>query len=232
MLNYVSIDRQLRDIKERIVKACERARRDPKAIELVLVTKEVEPKRVREAYDLGIRDFGENRAQEFVEKKENLPRDIRWHFIGSLQTNKVKFLVGQVVLIHSCDRLELAEALEKQAKKAAETVDLLIQVNTSGEETKHGFEPDVVEAAVSKISGMGRLKIRGLMSIGPNTENQEEIRRSFRSLRLLRDQLKKSHPAMDWRYLSMGMSSDFEFAIEEGANLLRIGTAVFGERKK
>jgi len=226
------IDRQLRGVTERIHQACKRAGRDPKGVKLVLVTKEVAPSRIKLAYDLGVRDFGENKVQDLMAKQGELPKDIRWHFIGSLQTNKVKLLVDQVALIHSCDRLELAKELEEQAAKRNQTVDILIQVNTSREETKHGFDPKFVKQAVSQIVVLGHLKVRGLMTMGPNTQDQERIRQSFRALRSLKDQLQQEFPNGEWHYLSMGMSFDFELAIEEGANLLRIGTAVFGERTK
>ena len=226
------IDDHLHVVTERIQTACQRAGRDPKEVELVLVTKEVEPQRIDAAYKLGIRNFGENRVQELVAKREKLPKDIKWHFIGHLQTNKVKLLVGQVVLIHSCDRMGLAQELDKQAEKRNQKIDLLIQVNSSGEKTKQGFSPEAVEQAASEIVKLKHLNVRGLMTIGPNTEDQARIRNSFRSLRKLQDRLRDSVPNTDWHYLSMGMSSDFELAIEEGANLLRIGSAVFGPRPK
>ncbi len=224
------LDHQLRAVQDRIEQACKRAGRKSNDIELVLVTKGVELVRIQEAYTLGCRSFGENKAQELTGKKEVLPKDIKWHFIGHLQTNKAKSLINQVVLIHSCDRIELAQELEKQAEKAGQTVDLLLQVNASCEATKHGFRPEVVEQAVSKIKLFSHLKVRGLMTIGPNTKDEKQIRLAFSKLRNLQAQLGKQFPDLDWHYLSMGMSSDFEYAIEEGANLLRIGTAVFGSR--
>ena len=224
------IDRQSCDLRNRIAEVCKRVRRDPKEVGLVLVTKEVELERIREAYELGVRDFGENRVQELLEKRDQLPQDIRWHFIGSLQMNKVKFLAENVFLIHSCDRIELAKEIQKQAEKNNRILEVLVQVNTSGEETKHGFSPEAIKGAVSEIIQLDRIKLRGLMTIGPNTEDKAKSRSAFRVLRFLRDELKNGFPNQDWRYLSMGMSSDFEIAVEEGANLLRIGTAVFGPR--
>ncbi len=224
------IDRQLRGVTERIHEVCKRSGRDSKEIRFILVTKEVDLNKIKSAYDLGVRDFGENRVQHLIAKQGELPKDIKWHFIGSLQTNKVKSLIGQVTLIHSCDRVELAKEIEKQAAKQGQTVDILVQVNTSGEATKHGFDPGNIKQAVLEIAAFSHLKLRGLMTVGPNTQDQEKIRRSFRALRNLRDQLQKEFQHCDWRYLSMGMSSDFEIAIEEGANLLRIGSAVFGPR--
>ena len=216
VLNYnLMLEHQLRAVKDRIDGSCKRVGRNPEEIELVLVTKEVDFARIEEAYRLGVRDFGENRVQELVVKEQRLSRDIRWHFIGNLQTNKVKFLVDKIALVHSCDRLDLAKALQKQAEKLNAEVDVLIQVNTSGENAKHGFHPQRVEEAISEIRRLNRLKIRGLMTIGPNTEDRERIRDSFRLLRTLRDQLQHDFLSVDFHYLSMGMSSDFELAIED-----------------
>ncbi len=226
------IQSALGDVRRRIEAAAVKAGRNSKEIEVVLVTKQVESKRILEAYQLGVRDFGENKVQELLPKIEELPKDIRWHFIGSLQTNKVKSMIEIVLLIHSCDRMELAEEINRQAEKINKDVRILIQVNTSGESSKHGFSPNDVQSAVSQMKGLKRLKIEGLMTIGPNTDNVNHIRESFRGLMVLRDQLKTSFTEYNWRYLSMGMSSDFELAVMEGANMLRIGSAVFGERKK
>ncbi len=223
------LDLQLHAVCDRIDEACKRVGRESSEIELVLVTKAVETARIQAAYDLGHRSFGENKVQELIEKKVVLPNDIKWHFIGHLQTNKAKSLVKQVVLIHSCDRIELAQELAKQAEKAGETFDVLLQVNASGESTKHGFRPELTEQAVAQMKSLSQLKIRGLMTIGPNTQDEKQIRLAFSKLRNLQIHFKKQFPDLDWHYLSMGMSSDFEYAIEEGANLLRIGTAVFGK---
>ena len=224
------IAERVQEIKERIRAACERVKRSPGEIELVLVTKSVDPEKIKLAYGFGIRDFGENKVQEFLEKKEQLPSDIRWHFIGHLQTNKVKKLLGEAALIQSLDRMELARELQKEAQKQSKTVDVLLEVNISSEETKYGFEPDVVPAAVFELRALDRLNLRGLMGIGPNTPDQTVVRNSFHSLAELKSRLQDRFPDFDWHYLSMGMSSDFELAIEEGANLLRIGSAVFGPR--
>jgi len=225
----ISVD--LANLKRRIQAASEQAGRRAEEIDLVLVTKAVEPKRIFEAYELGHRKFGENKVQELLAKQSELPKDIEWHFIGSLQTNKAKDLIGAVRLIHSCARIELAREIEKQAEKRNQKVDALIQVNASGEATKHGFAPIQVKRAVSEMAGFAHLNIEGLMTIGPNTDNKEQIKQTFETLRRLRDELKTAFPAHSWKHLSMGMSSDFEIAIEAGANLLRIGSAVFGARK-
>ena len=219
-------------VTERIRARAERAGCDPEAIRLVLVTKEVGLDRIRQAYDLGMRDFGENRVQDLTAKAEQLPGDIRWHFIGHLQTNKVKHLIGHTAMIHSCDRLELARELQKQAERLNQAVEILIQVNASGETTKHGFSPKGLEEPISEICGFSRLKLCGLMTIGPNTQDEANVGASFHLLKTLREQLNRQFSDHSWQYLSMGMSSDFEIAIEEGANLLRIGSAVFGERSR
>ena len=186
--------------------------------------------KIREAYEAGARDFGENRVQEFLAKKPGLPGDIRWHWAGHLQTNKVKSITGEIEMLHSLDRLELAGELQKQSEKRNLSVDALIQVNTSGEATKSGFAPDAVEAGIKEIEKMNRIKLRGLMTIGPLAEDETRVRECFRKLRNLRGGLQQKFPRLDLYHLSMGMSSDFEIAIEEGATLVRIGSAVFGDR--
>lgn len=198
----------------------------------MLVTKTVPTDEIREAFQLGIRDFGENRVQEFLAKKPELSPEIQWHFQGHLQTNKVKSIVGEVALLHSLDRLPLAEEIQKQAEKKKISVEALIQVNTTGEATKSGFAPEEVEEAVEKIRQFSQIKLRGLMTIGPTSGDERSIRASFEKLRVLRDGLNRNWPVDGpIQELSMGMSSDFEAAIEEGATIVRIGTAVFGERK-
>ena len=217
-------------VQEKIERACERAGRNPSEVTLVLVTKNVSVEKMREAYDAGARDFGENRVQEFLAKKPELPGDLRWHFVGHLQTNKVKSLAGEIHLLHSLDRLELAEEIQKQAEKKNLIVEALLQVNTTGETTKSGFTPEKMRAKAEEVAKMNRIRLHGLMTIGPLTENETAIRESFRELRDLREELKNNFPRFDFPGLSMGMSSDFEMAIEEGATIVRIGTAVFGKR--
>ncbi|MDD5227108.1 MAG: YggS family pyridoxal phosphate-dependent enzyme [Candidatus Omnitrophica bacterium] len=224
----MNIPQAVKDLRNSVSKVAEKVGRDPEGVRLVIVTKTIEPARVLEAYQIGERDFGENRVQEWQEKKEALPRDIRWHLIGHLQTNKVKYVIGQVALIHSLDRIELADAIEKQAKaKGILEVPCLVQVNMSGEESKFGLDPDQVEDFVRQMSLRLSIKIRGLMSIGPLTEDETKIRECFRKTRELREDLRKKSPQYAWDILSMGMSSDYRIAIEEGANMLRIGSLVF-----
>lgn len=204
--------------------------RDPENVKVILVTKAVPCEGILEAYESGARDFAENRVQEWKEKKEKLPQDIRWHMIGNLQTNKVKDVLGSAVLIHSLDRKELALEIQRQAaKKGIPSVECLIQVNSSQEKTKHGFSAEEVEDAVAGLI-QPAIRLRGLMTIGPLTEDREKIRLAFRSVRFLRDRLSRKFPGGEWDILSMGMSGDYKIAIEEEATLLRIGSAVFGPK--
>lgn len=210
-----------------------RCGRDPKEIQWILVTKTVSVDRILSVFEAGITDFGENRVQELFKKKDQLPPQIRWHMVGHLQTNKVKYVLDHIVLIHSLDRVDLALEIEEQAsEKAIENVDCLIQVNSSGEETKYGFEIEDVEGFVESLPPQSRIRIRGLMTIGPLTEDRDRIRRAFKAMKSLQGRLKKCFPEKDWNILSMGMSNDYDIAIEEGANLLRIGTAFFGSRSR
>lgn len=222
-------------VQAAIRSAALKAGRRPEEITLMAVSKTVPPERVAAAFKEGITIFGENRVQELLAKKKDpalagLP--IQWHMIGHLQTNKVKQILGQAELIHSLDRAELAEEINRQARhKKIPFVDCLIQVNSSGEETKQGFE---IGEVADFISGLGNssIRIRGLMTIGPLTKDKEKIRKAFSSVKILQLELRKRVPAMDWSILSMGMSGDYEIAIEEGATLVRLGTAIFGAREK
>lgn len=163
-------------------------------------------------------------------KKPELPAEVRWHFQGNLQTNKVKLLLGEITLLHSLDRLALAEEIERRAEKKGLTLEALVQVNTSGEATKSGFRPEETADAVGRIKDFSGIRLRGLMTLTPFTGEEARIRECFQRLRKLQGELKRQWPSLDWAHLSMGMSSDFEIAIEEGATLVRVGTAVFGER--
>ena len=219
-------------VRLRIEKACLRSKRTPDEVKVVLVTKQVDPSLIKEAYEAGIRDFGENRVQDWLGKKDELPADIKWHLIGHLQTNKTKDWIGQTELVHSVDSERLAETIEAEAAKQNVKVDCLLQVNTSGEQSKFGVAPEGLAKLVGKVSELSHLQLKGLMTIGPFTEDMSKVRLAFKKLRELFLEMKKKFPAQDWKTLSMGMSSDFEVAIEEGSTLVRIGTAVFGARKK
>ncbi|HHY59177.1 MAG TPA: YggS family pyridoxal phosphate-dependent enzyme [Clostridia bacterium] len=218
-------------IKERMAKAAERFGRKPEEIELVAVTKTVPVERIREALAAGIRHLGENRVQELVAKYGELGAAAQWHLIGHLQTNKVKYIVDKVTLVHSLDRWSLAEELEKRAAAQGRVIPVLLQVNIAEEETKFGLRRQEVIPFLEKIIPLSHLQVRGLMTIAPLVEDPEEVRPVFRSLfRLAQEIDRRRYPGVEMRYLSMGMTGDYEVAIEEGANMVRIGTGIFGER--
>jgi hypothetical protein len=226
----VSIIESLSRLREEIAAACAAAGRDPDGITLVAVSKTHPAEAVREAHAAGIRHFAENRAQEFLAKASLLEDlDLSWHMVGSLQTNKVKLLLPRIALLHSLDRLELAEAVGRHAPEGFR-LPALIQVNTTGEKTKSGVAPARIDALVDGLRGVTTIELRGLMTIGPLDGTEAENRRAFALLRELRDRLASRHPDLDLGVLSMGMSDDFPEAIIEGATHLRIGSRVFGER--
>lgn len=206
----------------------------PSAVTLVAVTKTRPVSVLQQAYDAGLRDFGENRVQEMIQKQEVLPADIRWHQIGHLQTNKVKYIAPFVHLIHSIDSLKLLEETDRQARKNNRVIDCLLQVYIATEESKFGFEPDelltlLASGAAKSLPG---IQVRGLMGMASFSDDQALVRREFSGLKQLFDQVKSQfHQAFpDFNILSMGMSGDYQLAIEEGSTMVRIGTALFGER--
>ncbi len=220
----MDIERNIQEVTSRIAQACERAGRSADEITLVAITKTVEPSAIRAAFQAGVRQFGENRVQEAKAKLgelENIRSRSTWHMVGHLQTNKVKTAIELFDIIQSVDSLRLAEFLSRHAQ---ETIPILLEVNMAGEATKGGFAADEVSQAIKKIGLMPNLEIKGLMTIAPLVRNPEEIRPVFRRLRELRDSLGLER-------LSMGMTDDFEVAIEEGATIVRIGRAIFGERR-
>ena len=200
-------------------------------VTLIAVSKTKPVSDIEEAYTTGIRDYGENKVQELDEKYPVLPKDIKWHLIGHLQTNKVKYIVDKVHLIHSVDSYKLAEQIEKEAVKHNTEVNILIQVNVANEDTKFGLQYDDTIDEIKKISKLEHVHIKGLMTIAPFVENPEENRIHFRRLRELSDTIKSLHlKNVDMKELSMGMTNDYEVAIEEGATLVRVGTGIFGNR--
>jgi len=223
----MSIAENIANVKKRIEVAARRAGRDPASIRLVAATKGVTAEQIREAVNAGITEIGENRVQE-AQKKFDILKDlsIRWHMIGHLQTNKVKAALEIFPVIQSVDSVKLAAEI---SKKAQSQIEVFIEVNTSGEESKFGIAPGMVVELARAISGLNELKLTGLMTIGPLTANEESVRKSFRSLAELFKQIKGLNlPHSELKYLSMGMSQDFEAAIEEGSNLVRVGRAIFG----
>ena len=220
------------ELRSRVAAAAARAGRDPAGIKIVAVTKTVEPERIMAAYQCGITDFGENRVQELVQKADIMNVECKWHMIGHLQTNKVKYIIDRVCMIHSLDSIELAYEINRRAEKAGRIMDVLVQINVAGESTKYGIEPASAPDFVKEVSRMGNIRIKGLMTIAPLVSDPEEVRWVFRGLRqLLIDIGKENIDNVSMEYLSMGMSNDFEVAIEEGANIIRPGTAIFGKRK-
>lgn len=194
--------------------------RDQREISVVAVSKGRSIEEIKEAYSLGFRDFGENRVQEALEKMESLPKDIRWHFIGKLQKNKVKKVIGRFFLIHSVDTFELAKKISIFSNALDQKTSILLEVNTSGEETKSGMSPKIVMQEYENLQKLSGIEIKGLMTMAPFTKDREVIRNCFRDLRLLLEQMKLNE-------LSMGMTNDFPIAISEGATLLRIGRLIF-----
>jgi len=220
----------LRRVCQKIAKAAARAGRSPGGVKLVAVTKTVAPEKILPVLDEGIYDLGENRAQELLKKSPHLPPEINWHFIGHLQTNKVRKIITMVKLFHSLDRWPLAVEMDKRARQNNITASVLLQVNVSGEKTKFGLEPKEVKDFAVEVARLPGIKVCGLMTMAPYTDDPEEVRPVFRSLRLLADKVRGKIPGVYMDLLSMGMSNDFEVAVEEGANIVRIGTAIFGER--
>jgi pyridoxal phosphate enzyme (YggS family) len=218
---------QIAEIRSRMVHACERAGRNPTSVRLLLASKTVDPMRIRDAFHAGADLFGENKVQELVSKLPDLTDlPIEWHFIGQLQSNKVKQIVPHVKLIHSLDRMSLAEEIQKQAIKFNQTVNVLIEVNSSGEENKGGIAIDQTEDFIRELKKFDRIRICGLMTV-PMNGTEKQVRECFRKTKSLLDRVS---PLLEDQILSMGMSGDFEWAIEEGSTLIRVGSSVFGQR--
>ena len=227
MVMSVNLAQNIEETQQRIEAAAHRSGRRGHEINLVAVTKTVDSVTVKNAYNFGISDFGENRVQELIHKQADLPQ-ARWHFIGRLQTNKVKSLVGRTCLIHSLDRWQLAYEIDKHARQMGISVPVLVQVNITGERSKTGFAVEEVQGLFDSLPELSNLEIKGLMTIAAEDVNPEKSRPVFRELSRLRSRLNyKSGANIDLKYLSMGMSQDFEVAIEEGANIVRIGSAMF-----
>lgn len=225
------IRENLVSVQKNIEKSCERAGRNAEDVRLIAVSKTKPVEALKEAYEAGCRDFGENKVQELTEKYEELPKDIRWHMIGHLQRNKVKYLVGRVYMIHSVDSVKLAEEISREAVKKNVTVLILVEVNVAGEESKFGTSVREAEMLVREIAALPGISVRGLMTIAPYVEKAEDNRQYFVNLRQLSVDIKKKNidnVCMD--VLSMGMTGDYTVAVEEGATYVRVGTGIFGER--
>jgi len=233
----VDIAANLERVRELVERHAGRVGRDAAEITLVAITKTVPPQRIQQAYDLGLRQFGENRVQEAANKMGALPEDIRWHMVGHLQRNKVKLALGLFDIIHSLDSPRLAAALERRAGAAGRVVPVLVEVNVGGEESKYGFRVETAEGkeeflrTVEEVLETKHLCLQGLMTLAPIVADPEEARPYFQRLWELREELKQRFPQGDWKHLSMGMTDDYPTAIEEGATIIRLGRAIFGERK-
>lgn len=225
------MEKNLKDIRWRIVEAAKRAGRDPEEIKLIAVSKTYPVEAIEEAISYGCEDFGENKVQELVGKIDRVKQPVNWHLIGHLQTNKVKYIVGMVTLIHSVDSKRLIDEIQKQSLKKGCITEILLEVNVAEEASKYGFSIQEIPEVVMYISQLSHVHLKGLMTVAPYVENPEENREIFRKLKHLSVDIQKQNiNNIDMAILSMGMSNDYEVAIEEGANRVRIGTAIFGAR--
>lgn len=221
----------LSEVEARICRACERSGRDRSQVQLIAVSKTKPVEMIREVYDAGVRTFGENKPQEIKEKYPLLPQDVKWHMIGHLQRNKIKYIIERACMIHSIDSLRLAEAVNEEAARRDLIMPVLVEVNAAREESKYGIAPEEAEDFIRKISVFQNIRVNGLMTIAPFTENASENRPYFRCLKkLLVDINAKNIDNVNMCHLSMGMTGDYEVAIEEGATMVRVGTGIFGER--
>lgn len=227
----MSVCENYKEVDERVRRACEKSGRKREDVTLIAVSKTKPISMIEELYAMGVSDFGENKVQEMTAKEEALPKDIRWHMIGHLQRNKVKYIADKAEMIHSVDSVRLAEEINKEALKKDCTVSVLIEVNVAKEESKYGVLPEETEKLVEEISKFSNIFVQGLMTIAPYVENPEENRNIFRKLKNLSvDIERKKFNNVSMNVLSMGMTGDYEVAVEEGATHIRVGTGIFGER--
>ena len=228
------IAENVKNIRESIAATCYRIGRDPQTVDLIAVSKTFGSEDISAAYDAGVRDFGENYVQELVGKRDQLSgHDIHWHFIGHLQTNKVKYIIDWVSLIQSVDSDGLAAEIEKRGSRLGKIVDVLIEVNTSEEATKFGVKPPLAMDLIRAVNNRPSLRLKGLMTIGPFSDVAEESRASFRALKNIFEQANTAgFLRTPMTVLSMGMTHDYPIAIEEGSTMVRVGTAIFGTREK
>ena len=227
-----TIQENIKAVEDRIAAECQKAGRDPEDVTLIAVSKTKPVEMLREAYEYGCRDFGENKVQELLDKYEEMPRDIRWHMIGHLQRNKVKYIVDKVYLIHSVDSLRLAEEISKEAVKKNVCVNILVEVNVANEETKFGTTCEEVKQLVQDIAKLHNNSIKSLMTIAPFVENAEKNRPFFSNLKKISvDIMEENIDNITMENLSMGMTGDYTVAVSEGATYVRVGTGIFGVRQ-
>lgn len=226
------ISENIEHVKKIINITCQKTNRNTDEISLISVSKTKPISMLMEAYHAGARDFGENKVQELIDKYEQMPSDVKWHMIGHLQRNKVKYIVDKVSLIHSVDSLKLANEISKEAQKKNVEVSVLIEVNVAGEESKFGVKPENAESLIRQIAVLPGIKIKGLMTIAPYVDDAEENRQYFARLKQLSVDINtKNIDNVVMDVLSMGMTGDYAVAIEEGATYVRVGTGIFGERQ-
>ncbi|HLS20131.1 MAG TPA: YggS family pyridoxal phosphate-dependent enzyme [Bacillota bacterium] len=223
----MSVQQNLQQIQANIKQACERSNRDPDEITLIAVTKYVTIERTKEAIEAGVLHLGENRTDEFLKKYKNVDHEaIKWHFIGTLQSRKAREIIHEVDMIHSLDRLSLARQINNRAD---EPIDCFVQVNVSGEQSKHGLAPEEVMSFVEQLADYEKVRVVGLMTMAPHIDDEQKLREVFRHLASLRDDIKeRNFKHAPCEFLSMGMSNDYEIAIEEGATHIRIGSNLVG----
>ncbi len=227
----MSIEKNVDKILQNIKKACDSSNRNEDDITLIAVTKTVDVDVMSEARKLDLKNFGENKPQELVRKFEFFDKETRWHMIGHLQRNKVKYIIDKVELIHSLDNVKLAEEIQKQSVKHDKVADVLIEINIGNEISKHGISPEELFDFVDKVKGLKNLRIKGLMTVAPYMTDSEDVRPFMKKMKSLFDELKEMKgDNIDVDTLSMGMSNDYKIAIEEGSTMLRIGSSIFGER--
>ncbi|MCI7329416.1 MAG: YggS family pyridoxal phosphate-dependent enzyme [Lachnospiraceae bacterium] len=225
------IKENLANVRKNIEESCKKVGRDVSEVTLITVSKTKPLSDLRIAYEEGSRDFGENKVQELVSKIDEMPSDVKWHLIGHLQRNKVKYIAGKVAMIHSVDSYRLAEEINVQAKKNSCVIPILIEINIAGEDTKFGIKPEEAEELIREISELENVKVSGLMTIAPNVANPEENRAYFKAMKdLFVDISSKNIDNVEMKVLSMGMTNDYTVAVEEGATMIRVGTGIFGAR--
>lgn len=225
------LEENLKKVEANIQAACERCGRKREEVTLIAVSKTKPVSMLKEVYDCGVRDFGENKVQELTDKYDQLPSDIKWHMIGHLQRNKIKYIIGKTALIHSVDSLRLAEAIEAESAKKGCITDVLLEVNVAQEESKFGFSAEELLKEIDYFADFSHIRVKGLMTIAPYVENPEENRIYFAKLKQLSvDITAKKVNNVTMSIFSMGMTNDYEVAIEEGATVVRVGTGIFGER--
>ncbi|WP_432665190.1 YggS family pyridoxal phosphate-dependent enzyme [Wukongibacter baidiensis] len=225
------IEDNINFVKDNIKKACEKVNRSPEEVNLIAVTKTIDAERINTALRTSIKNIGENKVQEIMEKYDKIECEPNWHLIGHLQTNKVKYIIDKVDMIHSVDSIKLAKEIDKRAKKVSRVMDVLVQVNIADEDTKFGLAEDELDGFIKEISILENVRVQGLMAIVPYVIDPEDVREHFRKMKDIFDRLKNStFKNVYMNYLSMGMTNDYMVAIEEGANMVRVGTGIFGER--